>query len=809
MQVAEVILPLPLDKLFHYAIPAEMVGSVRPGVRILVQFGARKEYAAIVTRVLEAPDETELKYLISVLDEHPVVLEHQLLQWSWMASYYMAPVGDVMNAALPPGLKLSSQSIVVLDPEVVPDESSMSDALFKLYDALRNHPKLTLDEVREYCQVKQPMPLVQKALEEGWALLEEELKKVARAKRRKLIRLSSESLADLDGAFEAAKRSTTQTEALLALVAHCGSENKFQDKRGFQKKQNILSTALLALNKKGITEEVEEIDGTTAASAPMTEIILSAPQLEALSSIQKGFEAKKPVVLHGVTASGKTELYITLIKAALTKHKRVLYLLPEIALTTQLISRLRIHFTVAVSHSKFSPAERLAAWREALTNDGPLLVLGARSAVFMPLPDLGLIIVDEEHESSFKQYEPSPRYNARDTAVWMSNARDCPVLLGSATPSLESMFNARQGRYELAQLHKRFHTAPLPELEVVDMLGARQRREVQGNFSIELVDAMRHTLSKGERIILFQNRRGFSTFQQCQTCGHIEGCTRCDISLTYHKGPQKLKCHYCGYTVPPVMKCSSCGGESVLHKGFGTEQIAEEAAALFPNAAVKRMDLDTTRGKHAFGDLIRAVENGEVDILVGTQMVTKGLDFDSIGLVGIMSADNLLSFPDFRANERAFQLIEQVAGRTGRRTSKGKVVIQAMKPRHSIIQLALNHDFSGMQAKELSIRQEYQYPPFVRLITITLKHRDQKLLQRAAGEFARSLRSKIGDRFLGPEFAPISRLKNLYQMQIIVKVDKGSIGAKVRERIKKSHQEVLLTPDFNRVKVVFDVDPNS
>jgi primosomal protein N' (replication factor Y) len=354
-----------------------------------------------------------------------------------------------------------------------------------LYEALRNHPKLTLEEVRDYCQVKQPMPLVQKALEEGWALLEEELKKVARAKRRKLIRLSPAALEDLDGAFESTKRSKVQTEALLTLVAHCGSENNFQDKRAFQKKKTISSGTLLALIKKGILEEVEEIDGTTAASAPMTEITLSAQQLEALSSIQKGFDAKKPVVLHGVTASGKTELYITLIKQALTKHKRVLYLLPEIALTTQLISRLRIHFTVAVSHSKFSPAERLAAWREALTNDAPLLVLGARSAVFMPLPDLGLIIVDEEHESSFKQYEPSPRYNARDTAVWMSNSRDCPILLGSATPSLESMFNARQGRYELAQLHKRFHTAPLPELEVVDMLGAKQRREVHRCVFIE------------------------------------------------------------------------------------------------------------------------------------------------------------------------------------------------------------------------------------------------------------------------------------------------------------------------------------
>ncbi|MGB1184733.1 MAG: replication restart helicase PriA, partial [Schleiferiaceae bacterium] len=363
--------------------------------------------------------------------------------------------------------------------------------------------------------------------------------------------------------------------------------------------------------------------------------------------------------------------------------------------------------------------------------------------------------------------------------------------------------------YHLVQLFKRFHTAPLPELEVVDMIGARQRKEVKGNFSIELIDAMRAALTKEESIILFQNRRGFSSFQQCQTCGHVEGCTRCDISLTYHKGPQQLKCHYCGYQTPPVMKCSSCGGESVMHKGFGTEQIAEEAAQLFPKARVKRMDLDTTRGKHAFGDLIRSVEAGEVDILVGTQMVTKGLDFDKVGLVGIMSADNLLSYPDFRANERAFQVIEQVSGRTGRRTSKGKVVIQAMKPRHNIIQMAMNHDYTGMMQRELGVRREFSYPPFVRLITITLKHRDQKLLQRASNDFARSLRSKIGDRFLGPEFAPIARLKNLYQMQIIVKVDKGSVGTKVRDRIKKSHQEILLSPDYNRVRVVFDVDPNS
>lgn len=808
MRVVEVIVPLPLEKLFHYAVPEAFADQVRPGIRVLVQFGARKEYAAVITRVLEANSDAELKPILSVIDDHPVVLEDQLVQWSWMSQYYMAPIGDVMNAALPPGLKLSSQSVVVLDPEVLPDERAMNDTLFTLYEALRGNEKLTLDEIRMLCKVKQPMPLVQQALEQGWAILEEELKRVAKAKRRKLIRLSEEARANLDAAFESVSRSELQTAALLALVGMCGSTNVFVDRRAYQKKHNVGSAHLQAMKKKGLVEEIEEIDGTTAASAPQTVLDLSASQQEALQGVRSGFELGKPVLLHGVTASGKTEIYIELIKEALTRHKRVLYLLPEIALTTQLINRLRVHFTVAVNHSRFSPAERLAAWRESLSNDGPLLVLGARSAVFMPLPDLGLIIVDEEHEGSFKQYEPSPRYGARDTAVWMAQTRGVPIVLGSATPSLDSMFNARQGRYHLVELFKRFHTAPLPELEVVDMVGAQQRKEVEGHFSIELVDAMRATLNKGESVILFQNRRGFSTFQQCQTCGHVEQCTRCDISLTYHKGPNKLKCHYCGYAVPPVMKCSSCGGESVLHKGFGTEQIAEEAATLFPKATVKRMDLDTTRGKHAFGDLIRSVENGEVDILVGTQMVTKGLDFDRVGLVGIMSADNLLSYPDFRANERAYQIIEQVAGRTGRRTSKGRVIIQALKPRHAIIQLALNHDYQGMVERELAVRQEFGYPPFVRLITITLKHRDSKLLERASQEFARTLRSYIGERFLGPEYAPIARLKNLYQMQILVKVDKGQVGSKIRDRIRRSYQEVLLTPEYNRVRVVFDVDPN-
>ncbi|HCP41111.1 MAG TPA: primosomal protein N' [Cryomorphaceae bacterium] len=809
MLVAEVILPLPLDKVFHYAVPNEFAGRLVAGIRVLVQFGKRKEYAALVVRVLETEEDLSLKYLISVLDERPVVLEHQILQWKWMSGYYMAPVGDLMNAALPPGLKLSSHSILVHNPEVLPEEGKLSDSLIMLYEGLLGKEKLTLDEVRSICNVKNPMPLVQQALEEGWAVLEEELKKVARAKRRKLIRIAPEYLTRLDDAFQATSRSEKQTQALLTVIAACGSENSFTDSRGFRKKHNIESAQILALKKKGLVEEIEEVDGTTAASAPHSDISLSGHQIFALAQIEEGFDSGKPTLLHGVTASGKTEIYIELIKTAFEFHRRVLYLLPEIALTTQLINRLRIHFTVAVNHSRFTPAERLAAWRESLERDEPLLVLGARSALFMPLPDLGLIIVDEEHESSFKQYEPSPRYHARDTAVWMANQHNCPILLGSATPSLDSMFNAKAGRYHLVQLFQRFHTAPLPEIEVVDMVGAKQRKEVKGNFSIELVDAMCEALKKDESIILFQNRRGFSTFQQCQICGHVEGCTRCDISLTYHKGPKQLKCHYCGYQTPPVMKCSSCGGQSVLHKGFGTEQIAEEAAALFPKARVKRMDLDTTRGKHAFGDLIRSVEQGEVDILVGTQMVTKGLDFHRVGLVGIMSADNLLSYPDFRANERAFQLIEQVSGRTGRRTAKGKVVIQSMKPRHAIIQLAMNHDYDGMLQKELMIRNEYSYPPYVRLITITMKHRDQKLLQRAAGEFARSLQSMIGDRFLGPEFAPIARLKNLYQMQIIVKVDKGSVGAKVRKRIKKAHNEILLSSDFHKVKVVFDVDPNS
>lgn len=809
MLVAEVILPLPLDKTFHYAVPSEYNGQLVSGMRVLVQFGKRKEYAALVVRILEIEEDLSLKFLINVLDEYPVVLEHQLLQWKWMASYYLAPIGDVMNAALPPGLKLSSQSVLVLDPGVIPNETELSDSLFLLYEALKSNEKLTLDEVRAISQIKNPMPLVQKALEQGWAILEEELKKVARAKRRKLLRISPDVLNRLDDAFSATSKSEKQTQALLSLVAACGSENKWIDSRAFRKKNQIESPQIIALKKKALIEEIEEVDGTTAASAPNSKITLSGHQTAALENIEKGFKERKPTLLHGVTASGKTEVYIELIKKAFKTHKRVLYLLPEIALTTQLISRLRVHFTVAVSHSRFTPAERLAAWRESLESNEPLLILGARSAVFMPMPDLGLIIVDEEHEGSFKQFEPSPRYQARDTAVWMANQRGCSILLGSATPSLDSMYNAKLGRYHLVQLFNRFHTAPLPELEVVDMVGAKERREVKGNFSIELVDAMRQTLQKGESIILFQNRRGFSTFQQCQTCGHVEGCTRCDISLTYHKGSNQLKCHYCGYQVPPVMKCSSCGGHSVLHKGFGTEQIAEEASELFPKARVKRMDLDTTRGKHAFGDLIRSVEEGEVDILVGTQMVTKGLDFDRVGLVGIMSADNLLSYPDFRANERAFQLIEQVSGRTGRRTSKGKVVIQSMKPRHAIIQMAMNHDYDGMLQRELVVRNEYGYPPYVRLITITIKHRDHRLLERAASEFARSLRSKIGDRFLGPEYAPIARLKNLYQMQIIIKVDKNSVGIKVRDRITKAHQEVLMSPEFHRVKVIYDVDPNS
>jgi primosomal protein N' (replication factor Y) (superfamily II helicase) len=809
MLVAEVILPLPLDKTFHYAVPSEYNNQLVSGVRVLVQFGKRKEYAALVVRILEVEEDLSLKYFISVLDERPVVLEHQLIQWKWMAGYYMAPLGDLMNAALPPGLKLSSQSVLVCDPEVVPNENELSDSLFVLYEALKANDKLTLDEVREICQIKNPMPLVQKSLEQGWAILEEELKKVARTKRRKLLRIAPEFLNRLDDAFSATSRSEKQTQALLSIVAACGSENKFIDSRAFRKKNQIESAQVLALKKKSLIQEIEEVDGTTAASAPDSIISLSVHQTASLQSIQEGFKKNKPTLLHGVTASGKTEIYIELIKNAFKTHQRALYLLPEIALTTQLINRLRVHFTVAVSHSRFTPSERLAAWRESLERNEPLLILGARSAVFMPMPDLGLIIVDEEHESSFKQFEPSPRYQARDTAVWMANHHRCPILLGSATPSIDSMYNAKLGRYHLVQLFNRFHTAPLPELEVVDMVGAKQRREVKGNFSIELIDAMRNTLQKGESVILFQNRRGFSTFQQCQTCGHVEGCTRCDISLTFHKASNQLKCHYCGYQIPPVMKCSSCGGHSVLHKGFGTEQIAEEASKLFPKARVKRMDLDTTRGKHAFGDLIRSVEEGEVDVLVGTQMVTKGLDFDRVGLVGIMSADNLLSYPDFRANERAFQLIEQVSGRTGRRTSKGKVVVQSMKPRHAIIQMAMNHDYNGMLQRELTVRNEFGYPPYVRLITLTLKHRDHRLLERAAAEFARALRSKIGDRFLGPEYAPIARLKNLYQMQMIIKVDKSSVGIKVRERIKKAHQEILLSPEFHRVRVIFDVDPNS
>lgn len=835
----DVILPLAVPNLYTYRVPYDWNTAVAIGKRVVVQFGRGKLYSALVRLVHEVPPKQyEAKYIEYVLDEHPVVNPKQLELWDWISTYYMCTPGEVMTAAFPGGLRLTSETKIILNSSFDKQTSAvgLSDKEYLITDALEIRQTLSIQDVEQIIEQKTVYPLIKALMEKGVVIIQEELKEKFKPKIETFVRITpqadnEENLKTVFSALE--KKASKQMDVLLAYVKLSERYQAIakQDKYKEVKKSELLKivdgaeAALKSLAKKNILELYERETGRFAKHEyAQKSFVLNDEQQQVYETILAHFgwlknnreiPEKQTVLLHGVTSSGKTEIYIRLIEQAIAKEQQVLYLLPEIALTTQIINRLRKRFgnDVGVYHSKFNENERVEVWNAVLHNNDAdntkpayKLVIGARSALFLPFSNLGLIIVDEEHDSSYKQYDPAPRYNARDGALYLAHIHKAKVVLGSATPSVESYYNAQEGKYALVELLQRYGGLQMPEILIADIKEATQKKMMKSHFSPLLLDGVATVLQQKEQVILFQNRRGFAPQLECNTCAWVPQCVNCDVSLTYHKTSNQLRCHYCGYSVKPPDRCAACGDTDLKTKGFGTEKIEEELTIYFPDAKIARMDLDTTRSKFAHQHIIQNFEDHAIDILVGTQMITKGLDFDNVSLVGILNADNMLNFPDFRSFERSYQLMAQVAGRAGRKNNRGKVIIQTHNPEHSIIQNVVNNDYSSMYVSQLLDRKNFNYPPFFRLIEITLIHRDVDMVNASAKYLADELKRHFKERVLGPEFPIVARVRNLYQKTILLKVEREASVVQA----KKIIAEVFVhfkSGEYKSVRVQLDVDP--
>lgn len=823
---ADILLPLPLPGYFTYRVPAELNGKMQEGIRVVVPFGARKIYSGLVRRVHHTPPQKfQAKYILSVLDEAPIVFPRQFEFWEWIADYYMATPGEVMNTALPPALKLASETRITLNPDFAQDYHNLNEKEYLIAEALEIQKTLSVSEVSKITGLQKVFPLIGNLMDKKLVLLKEELENPYRQKLEKFIRLSHEydSEQKLKEAFdEAEKRAPKQLEVLMSFIKH--SRRYISEPREVPAKEISASVknappAIDALVKKGVFEAykntVSRFDHLKGDSEP---IIFNEHQEKALEEIRTAWKDKECVLLHGVTSSGKTEVYIQLIREALERGQQVLYLLPEIALTTQITRRIQAHFgdRAGVYHSRFNEMERTEVWNnlalggiESINSTIQYqLVVGPRSALFLPFSNLGLVIIDEEHETSFKQHDPAPRYHARDAAIWLANAFGSKVLLGSATPSVESYFNARSGKYGLVELSKRHGGMQLPEILVADIKKDTREKRMKSHLSPLLYKHIEEALENQKQVILFQNRRGFSHRMECDQCNYIPHCTQCDVSLVYHKQINKLKCHYCGYSITPHNQCPECGSHGIALKGFGTEKIEEELPLLFPDASVKRMDLDTTRAKNAYQNIIHDFEEKRIDILIGTQMVSKGLDFENVSVVGILSADAMLSFPDFRAHERAFQMMAQVSGRAGRKNDRGKVIIQAFDPWHAVIRQVIDNNYGEMYKNQILERRNFFYPPFYRLVTITLMHHDPATVNTASNVLADQIRRQFSEKLvLGPEYPMVARIKAQYLKNIIVKLERKSGFLQRKDKLKGILDAFSLNPKWKAVRVKINVDP--
>ena len=810
----DVALPTALPKVLTYS----WGGDENPpsvGMRVVVPLGNRRLTGVVWHVHNNDPAGYTPKDVEAVVDDKPVVTKAQTLCWSWIAEYYMCPLGDVVNTAMPSGMKLASKTRILLNPDADLNVE-LQDTPLQLLESLQARDGMDIKEISEVLNLKYPQRVIRKLIDEGLAISEEELKEKYKVKKKAFVNLHEELIED-EEALKAElttleKKAPKQADSLLKyLELDPGFEGVLRSE--LQKKSGTTSATTKSLVDKNIFEieerAVDRIAEFTGDVEPLPE--LSPAQKKAYAEVRGALVERKPALLNGVTGSGKTEIYVHLIDEALRAGQQVLFLVPEIALTTQLIVRLQRFFgeKVRVYHSRFNSSERTETWLKVLGDDGGSLVVGARSALFMPFVNLGLIIVDEEHEPSYKQQDPAPRYHARDVVLWMAAKGGIPCVLGSATPSVETVWASEKGRIVKVDLKQRYSGVMMPEIFVADLKKEHKQRSMRGGFSKLLRDQMADALEADKQVILFQNRRGYAPSWQCDTCGDAVMCERCDIPLTVHKNLGGLHCHHCGYHLTPKpVKCGACGSKSQSAKGLGTERIEDELMELFPQAKVARMDLDTTRSKHAHAKLLEDFSSKKYDILVGTQMVSKGLDFKDVALVGVMSADKMLTFPDFRSFERSYQMLTQVAGRAGRADTRGKVVVQTFSPEHWVIRQVVDGNHEKLVKNELVERSAYLYPPYVRLIRISLRHSDQKRVKSGAEVLAKRLRQRFGERVVGPDTPNLSRVNDLFRLELLLKFERELSPSKYKAILEQDLDDFVTDARFKRLRVKVDVDPN-
>jgi len=814
---ADVILPLSVSGIFTYRIPGELREFVDEGVRVEVQFGSKRIYSAIVRRLHNETPQVETKELLSVLDEKPIVSSRQLMFWEWISEYYMCTIGEVMNAALPAGLKPESESRLSPNPEFK-DWISLNRHEQLIMDVIEAAGEITLGKLASSGTEKSLMHIVRMLVDKEAIVLNEVFKRKVRVREQTFIRLTDEwyDEAKLSALLDMLGKAPKQLELLQNYIGAAGlfTEN---EKRTFEKNKlpdTVQAAVLNALVKKGVFEiyKLEQGRDPVLPGKLSTPKKLTGDQAKALKGIRSQFEKMQTVMLYGITSSGKTEVYIHLIREMIRNGKQTLYLLPEIALTTQIIERLKSVFgdEVGVYHSRFSDTDRVKIYRNlaGLTPDKPYsVILGVRSAIFLPFSNLGLVIVDEEHETTYKQFDPAPRYHARDSVNILAMYHNARVLMGSATPSFESWYNVKTAKYGLVSMDRRYGNAVLPEIVIADVKEARRKKQLRSVFTPELLEGIEKTVAAGRQVILFQNRRGYSNYLWCPDCNYIARCSRCDVSLTYHKHSNELVCHYCGATekVPP--RCPDCSSPRLQMKGFGTEKVEDELGLLLPGIRIGRLDTDVARSRNSYEQVLNAFADHQLDVLVGTQLISKGLDFSDVDLVGVLDADSMLNFPDFRAFERSFQLMMQVSGRAGRRERQGKVIIQAGDPKHPVILNVIRQDYIAMFSEQMEERRVFGYPPYSRLIRLTLRHQVPSFVDASAFALARELKDVFGIRVLGPQPPSAGRRYGLYHQEILIKIERAASFEKARGLVGESIARVLSSPVHKAVKVSIDIDP--
>lgn len=819
MKFAEVILPLPLYSTFTYSVPDSIAGQIGIGFRVLVPFGRKKFYTGIVEMLHnQKPDGYEVKGITALLDSQPILRHPQLKFWQWISQYYLCPTGDVFKAAVPAGMKVESETYVSANPDFIDTDGSMKERETVIYDMLLTKDKLSPADIAKATGYKNVETTIASMLEKEAVYISEKIVDNYRPKTEVFVRLKAEKgdHATVGVFFDKVKQAKKQEAALLAFLEMSGwlkhNATAEVSKNALIARAGISLPVLNAMIAKGIFEfykkEINRFRPDSFSDIALNP--LSDVQQTAFRQITEQFKEKNVVLLHGVTSSGKTEIYTHLIDRVLKNGNQALYLVPEIALTTQLTQRLQKNFgeRLLIYHSKFSDNERVDIWKRLLNSHEPCVVIGVRSSIFLPFSKLGIVIIDEEHETSYKQQDPAPRYNARNAAVMLASMHGAKTLLGSATPSIESYYNAETGKFGLVELFTRHEGIQLPEVKVVDTTTARKRKEMQGVFSDALIAECRQAIGRGEQAIIFQNRRGFAPIVRCKECAWVPKCENCDVSLTYHRHGNRLTCHYCGFSMPLPDICPACRQPAIEVIGYGTERIEDNIGKDFPGVKIARMDLDTTRSKSSYEKIIDSFSNRQTQILVGTQMVTKGLDFEGVSVVGIVNADNMINFPDFRAHERAFNMMEQVAGRAGRKHRQGTVCIQTSAPDHPIVRFVAGHDYAGYYREELEERRKYNYPPFSRIINIYIKHRDDNSLTEISVRFSQMLRQIFGKRVLGPEAPVVARIQQLYIRQIVLKMETSASMPKVKEILRTVYEQSLSDPRMKSAIVYYDVDPS-